>query len=145
LSVATRLWLFWAYVRSLARRWLGQRPTVALPVLPPTSGEDRQALAALGRCVACGACDAAFDAYPKVVRSEMRGPSELPLAYGRSLEDLDASAGWLVHLAKGDLAKLERACPVGVPFARVAATLKARAGTPRVRATKVARPKHDPG
>jgi len=99
----------------------------------------------LGRCVACGACDAAFDAYNKVVRTELRGPSELPLAFGRSLEDLDATAGWLVHLEKGDLAKLERACPVGVPFSRVVVTLKARAGTPRVRATKVAHRKHDPG
>ena len=145
MSIATRLWLFWVQMRSLVRRWLGQRPTLALPVLAPAASEDREALAALGRCVACGACDATFDAYGKVVRSEMRGPSELPLAYGRSLEDLDASAGWLVHLARGDLARLERACPVGVPFARVALTLKARAGTPRVRATKVARPRHDPG
>ena len=127
-------------------RWLGRAPALALSAGPlPTTSEDRQALASLSRCVACGACDAAFDAYDEIVRSDLRGPSELPLAYGRSLEDLDATAGWLVHLEKADLAKLERACPVGVPFSRVVVTLKARAGIPRVRATKVAHRRHDPG
>jgi len=148
LSIVTRIWLAWTYARSLLGRWLGARPAPALPGVPdpaPARAEDREALASLSRCVACGACDAAFDAYAKVVRSELRGPSELPLAFGRSLEDLDATAGWLVHLEKGDLAKLERACPVGVPFSRVVVTLKARAGIPRVRATKVAHRRHDPG
>lgn len=113
--------------------------------MAPTTAREREVLASLGKCVACGACDSAFDAYTEVVRNDLRGPSELPLAFGRSLEDLDATAGWLVQLEKGDLARLERACPVGVPFSRVVVTLKARAGTPRVRATKVARSKHDPG
>ncbi len=148
MSFATRLWLVWIYARSLARRWLGRAPPRALPDgagPAPTTATEREALSALRRCVACGACDAAFDAYGKVVRTELRGPSELPLAFGRSLEDLDAAAGWLSHLEKGDLAKLERACPVAVPFSRVVVTLKARAGTPRVRATKVAHRRHDPG
>lgn len=148
MSIVTRIWLAWTYARSLIARWLGRAPTWALPDVPgpaPTTPAEREALVALGKCVACGACDGAFDAYNKVVRNELRGPSELPLAFGRSLEDLDATAGWLVHLEKGDLAKLERACPVGVPFARVVVTLKARAGTPRVRATKVAHRRHDPG
>jgi len=147
LSLATRLWLWWTYARSLLARWLGRvpEPVPSLPAPRPTTAEEREALASLGRCVACGACDAAFDAYGTVVRSELRGPSELPLAFGRSIEDLDATAGWLVHVSKGDLAKLERACPVGVPFSRVVVTLRARAGTPRARATKVARRRHDPG
>lgn len=148
LPFLTRVWLIWATVRSyLARSFGWARPAlpegIARP--PPTTAPEREALAALGKCVACGACDAAFDAYGKVVRTELRGPSELPLAFGRSLEDLDATAGWLVHLEKGDLARLERACPVGVPFGKVVLTLKARAGTPRLRATKVAHRRHDPG
>jgi hypothetical protein len=113
--------------------------------LAPLTTSEREVLSTLSRCVACGACDAAFDAYGKVVRSEIRGPSELPLAYARSLPDLDAASGWLVHVSKGDLARLERACPVDVPFARVVATLRARAGEPRVRASKVSRARHDPG
>ncbi len=113
--------------------------------LAPLETDERAVLSTLSRCVACGACDAAFDAYGKVVRSELRGPSELPLAYARSLPDLDATAGWLVHLQKGDLARLERACPVDVPFARVVSVLRARAGEPRVRASKVTRARHDPG
>lgn len=148
LPVVTRVWLAWTYLRSLIARWLGWAPTRPLAAVPsptPTTEAEREVLAALGKCVACGACDAAFDAYGKVVRSELRGPSELPLAFGRSLEDLDATAGWLVHLEKGDLARLERACPVGVPFSRAVVTLKARAGIPRVRATKVAHRRHDPG
>jgi hypothetical protein len=148
LSIVTRIWLAWTYLTSLIARWLGRAPARALPDAPspqPTTADEREVLAALGKCVACGACDAAFDAYNKVVRSELRGPSELPLAFGRSLEDLDATAGWLVHLEKGDLARLERSCPVGVPFSRAVVTLKARAGIPRVRATKVAHRRHDPG
>jgi hypothetical protein len=113
--------------------------------LAPLGTEDREVLSTMSRCVACGACDAAFDAYGKVVRSEIRGPSELPLAYARSLADLDATSGWLVHLAKGDLARLERACPVDVPFTRLVKVLQARAGEPRVRASKAGRARHDPG
>lgn len=113
--------------------------------LAPLSSEDREVLSTLSRCVACGACDAAFDGYGKVVRSEIRGPSELPLAYARSLAELDATSGWLVHLAKGDLARLERACPVDVPFTRVVKVLRARAGEPRVRPSKAGRARHDPG
>lgn len=113
--------------------------------LAPLTLDEREVLSTLSRCVACGACDAAFDAYGKVVRSEIRGPSELPLAYSRSLPDLDATSGWLVHLGKGDLARLERACPVDVPFTRVVRTLRARAGEPRVRASKAGRAPHDPG
>jgi hypothetical protein len=113
--------------------------------LAPVTLEEREVLSTLSRCVACGACDAAFDAYGKVVRSEIRGPSELPLAYARSLPDLDATSGWLVHVSKADLARLERACPVDVPFTRVVATLRARAGAPRVRQSKAGRARHDPG
>jgi hypothetical protein len=148
LSIVSGFWLAWTWMQSLIVRWLGRAPVAALPDVPapkPTTDGERAALAALGKCVACGACDAAFDAYQKLVRTELRGPSELPLAFGRSLEDLDATAGWLVNLEKGDLARLERACPVGVPFGKVVVTLKARAGTPRVRATKVAHRRHDPG
>lgn len=146
MSFLTRVWLVWTYARAWLRRSLGGASALPVPAgPPPTTREEREALASLGRCVACGACDAAFDAYAKVVRTELRGPSELPLAFGRSLEDLDATAGWLVHLEKGDLAKLERACPVGVPFGKVVVALKVRAGTPRVRATKVAHRRHDPG
>lgn len=113
--------------------------------LAPLTTDEREVLSTLSRCVACGACDAAFDAYNKVVRSELRGPSELPLAFARSLPDLDATSGWLVHLSKGDLSRLERACPVDVPFTRVVATIRARAGEPRVRASKAGRARHDPG
>lgn len=113
--------------------------------LTPVEHGEREVLATLSRCVACGACDAAFDAYGRVVRSELRGPSELPLAYARSLPDLDATSGWLVHLAKGDLARLERACPVDVPFTKVVQVLRARAGPPRVRPSKAGRARHDPG
>ncbi len=147
-SFLTRLWLLWATARSYVLRRLGRATPVVLPGLSgpvPLRSEEREALRALGKCVACGACDAAFDAYGKVVRTELRGPSELPLAFGRSIEDLDATAGWLVHLEKGDLARLERACPVGVPFSKVVVTLKVRAGTPRIRVPKVARRRHDPG
>jgi hypothetical protein len=135
------------FVARWAVRASGSAPALPSPpsALAPLGVEEGAVLVSLSRCVGCGACDAAFDAYGKVVRSELRGPSELALSYARSLRDVDATAGWLVHLEKGDLARLERACPVDVPFARLAAVLKKRAGTPRVRETKVARKRHDPG
>lgn len=137
-----------AFVARWTARVTARAPRLAAPAaagVAPLGVEEGAVLVSLSRCVGCGACDAAFDAYGKVVRSELRGPSELALAYARSLRDVDATAGWLVHLEKGDLARLERACPVDVPFARLAAVLKQRAGTPRVRETKVARKRHDPG
>lgn len=84
--------------------------------LLPVAAEDRTAIAALSRCIACGMCDARFAAYGAADRSNFRGPSELPLSHTKSLPDYDALHAYLADLKKGDLARLERVCPTGVPF-----------------------------
>lgn len=89
--------------------------------LLPVASEDRQVLASFSRCIACGMCDAYFSAYGRVDRSQFRGPSELPLSHSRSLPDYDALHRYLAALGEGDMVLLERVCPTGVPFRRLAA------------------------
>jgi succinate dehydrogenase/fumarate reductase-like Fe-S protein len=88
--------------------------------LLPMSADDRRALASFSSCIACGMCDAQFTAYARVNRAQFRGPSDLPLAYTRSLPDLDALHAYLENLAEGDLIRLEQVCPTGVPFRQLA-------------------------
>ena len=95
--------------------------------LLPVSAEDREALLALSGCIACGMCDARFSAWSDVDRGALRGPSDLPLSYTRSLPDYDALARYLSELRKGDLERLERVCPVRVPFRRLADFAERRA------------------
>jgi succinate dehydrogenase/fumarate reductase-like Fe-S protein len=88
--------------------------------LLPMAPDDRHALRALSRCIACGMCDAHFNAYARVNRAQLRGPSELPLSHARSLPDYDALHDYLRNLAEGDLARLEQVCPTRVPFRHLA-------------------------
>lgn len=88
--------------------------------LLPVPSEDRRALHALSRCIACGMCDAHFTAYARVDRTRFLGPSELPLSHTRSLPDFDALHDYLRNLAEGDLVRLEQVCPTGVPFRQLA-------------------------
>ncbi len=106
-----------------ARTEDGARP---LRLVPITTAQ-REALGRLSRCIACGMCDARFSAYDAVNRKELRGPSDLALGYARSLPDLDAVGAFLRNLRRGDLARLERVCPVGVPFLEIADVLDAMA------------------
>jgi succinate dehydrogenase/fumarate reductase-like Fe-S protein len=95
--------------------------------LLPLSPEDRRALSSFSSCIACGMCDAHFAAYGQVRRTEMRGPSDLPLSYSRSLPDYDALHRYLEHLGAGNLVQLEQVCPTGVPFRHLAAFAERRA------------------
>ena len=118
--------------------------------LAPLSSDEREALSSFSRCIACGACDVAFDKYAEVPRADLRGPSELPLALSRSLPDHDALLPWLAALSRGDVAALSRACPVDVPFERLTAIARARALSlgARERApteASIQRRRHDPG
>lgn len=113
---------------------------------PVTLGE-REALSGASRCIACGRCDAAFDAWPHVERAIFRGPSELPRAIATGLPDVPRSRRWLTQLERGDLRALERVCPTGVPFVALAAHARARAGQdpPPVPRPPKNRVQHDPG
>lgn len=116
--------------------------------LLPLDVAEREVLAGASRCIACGACDAAFDAYDRVARTELRGPSDLPLACSRSLPDYDTLGKLVAHLRKGDLAALERVCPVSVPFRKLADVVERRAlalAPEEPVAPPPERPRHDPG
>lgn len=95
--------------------------------LLPVAPEERSALHALSRCIACGMCDARFTAWPDVDRAEFAGPQALPLSYTRALPDYDALHRYLANLHRGDLERLERICPTRVPFRRLAAFAARRA------------------
>jgi succinate dehydrogenase/fumarate reductase-like Fe-S protein len=99
--------------RFQANYWQGEH-------LLPVSEEERQALGALSRCIACGMCDLYFTAWDGVSESRFSGPSALPLSYTRSLPDYDAMDGYLQQLRRGDLQRLEQVCPVDVPFRALA-------------------------
>ncbi|MFW5920575.1 MAG: hypothetical protein ACOCUS_01955 [Polyangiales bacterium] len=127
--------LGWYFVRQLVGRLFGggrglerfEEAYCRDEHLLPVSREDRESLHALSRCIACGMCDARFEAWGEVDRSEFRGPSDLPLSSTRSLPDYDALARYLTELRKGDLERLERVCPVRVPFRRLADFAERRA------------------
>ncbi len=122
--------------------------------LRPMTSEDRAQLPSFSGCIACGMCDAVFDAYDRTARGEFRGPSDLPLAYTRNLPDYDALPTFVKHLRKGDLEALERVCPARIPFRRLAVFVDRRAAelgaAPSLAAGQVIDPargrdKHDPG
>lgn len=146
----------WYFARQILLRMLGRRRGLAAfreayggDRLLPLGADDRRALPSFSGCIACGMCDATFDAYPRVARAELRGPSDLPLAYSRNLPDYDALPAFLDQLDKGDLERLERVCPGHVPFRALSefarsqadqlATLRPKLPAPAPRA------KHDPG
>jgi hypothetical protein len=95
--------------------------------LRPLTPDERDALPSFSGCIACGMCDAVFDAYDRTPRGQFRGPSDLPLAYTRNLPDYDALPPFLAELRKGDLEHLERVCPARIPFRRLAVFVERRA------------------
>lgn len=116
--------------------------------LLPLSPSDRGVFAAFSGCIACGMCDAQFSAYGRTARREFHGPSDLPLAYSRSLPDYDGLVTYVSSLRRGDLELLERVCPARIPFGRLATFVEGVAGAlanepmpPEVPSRK----RHDPG
>lgn len=115
--------------------------------------EERAAVAAMSRCLACGVCDAHFGSYRDVARGALRGPSDLVLAQSRSLPDWDALAVPLAQLERGALERIERLCPARIPLREVARVASRRASALRVLREHEAGParlprgesKHDPG
>ncbi len=93
--------------------------------LLPVAEVPRARFAAFSACIACGMCDAVFDA--EVDRTVFPGPSYLPLSFSRNLPDYDALGPYLTELRKGDLVALERVCPTRVPFRQLADFVEAHA------------------
>jgi succinate dehydrogenase/fumarate reductase-like Fe-S protein len=100
----------------------GRPPPPDEPAQAPAS--DAGALRELRRCVGCGLCNAVFDAYARADRTEFWRPSTLALSIGRSDRAIGRAKEYFASLERGDVELLERSCPVGVPFGRVAAEAK---------------------
>lgn len=154
MSFGSLVRLGWYFFARLVSRAFRREPGLALfkasfepEGLTPVSLDEREALRGASRCIACGRCDTAFDAWPHVERSVFRGPSELPRAISTGLVDAPRARRWLTQLERGDLEALERVCPTGVPFVALAAHVRARAGEdpPPPPHKPKNRVQHDPG
>lgn len=151
------MWLGWYFAkRLLVRAFLPRRGLARFlgaygpEGLFPLERQEKDVVASLSRCIACGACDVRFDAYGRVARDTLRAPSDLVLAASRSLPEWAALAAPIAELERGDLVALEAVCPARIPFRDVVRVARARAASQReLRAGIPALPKsttqHDPG
>lgn len=161
MTLGSLLRLGYLFFRQLLRRLTSRKSGLAqfeenyaADHLRALTTEDREQLPSFSGCIACGMCDAVFDAYERTARGDFRGPSDLPLAYTRNLPDYDALPTFISHLRKGDLEALERVCPVRIPFRRLALFVERRASdlgaAPVVPGANLIDPsrthaRHDPG
>lgn len=105
--------------------------------LIPTRPRDRAALAAAGRCISCGLCDAFDPNLAKLARWSYDGASLLPRQYARSSVDLPHAREVVARIRPADLRRAEAVCPTGVPLVELAHWLAERAdrlslfGSPR--------------
>ncbi len=95
--------------------------------LPPVSVEERQALGAFGRCIACGLCDRGEGARIAASQGAYRGIMALMLAASRSMPDFQAAALSLSHVPDDVLAEREGICPTAVPMREVASFIRTKA------------------
>lgn len=129
--------LFWLWVRALVRHL--SAPPRRLPA--PEAEEDALARRA-ARCIACGACDRAFEPWGSVPRERFFGPMHFALSAGQGPEGWALLGVESAALARADLVRLERVCPVDVPFDALVRAVQGRAPPVR-RAARTKR--HDPG
>lgn len=96
--------------------------------LAPIGRDERHALARFSRCIACGRCDVGEGERVAASDGEYPGLMQLVLASTRSMPDYDAAARGFAHVPEDVLRAKARRCPVRIPFADLAAFVKARAG-----------------
>lgn len=95
--------------------------------LIPTTPKDRAMLAAAGRCISCGLCDAFDGNFSKLDRSLYDGASLLPRQWSRSSVDLPHARRALARLRPAELRRAQAVCPTGVPLVELAHWLRDRA------------------
>jgi hypothetical protein len=95
--------------------------------LPPVTPDERSAMVAFQRCVACGLCDRGES--ERIARSggAYRGVMGLVIAGSRSMPEFRAAAYGFDFVPEEVLAEKERICPVRIPFRRVAAFVRDKA------------------
>jgi L-lactate utilization protein LutB len=121
---------------SLLMRVLTRRPAASEPIAADAEG-DTAAFRELRRCIGCGLCNATFDAYGRADRTEFWRPSTLALSIGRSDAAILRAREYFASLERGDVDLLERSCPVGIPFGRVAAEARRVAASEELLSTPI--------
>lgn len=91
--------------------------------------EERARMARFSRCIACGRCDFGEGERIQASNGAYPGLMQLVLASTRSMPDYDAAARAFDHVPEQVLEDKESLCPVGIPFAELAAFVRAHAVT----------------
>ena len=118
--------LAWALLRTLLARMTGNGTGVAAfranydgDRLPPATPDEREVLATMAGCIACGLCDVG-GLHPRGA-----GPMDLALAASRTASDADAAS--VAMVPDSILAERERICPAHVPLLSIARLTRERA------------------
>lgn len=94
--------------------------------LVPTTPEDKAMLAAAGRCIACGLCDAFDGQLGRLPRAVYGGAALVPLRYARSSVDLVHAGAAIRAVDPAAYRDAEAVCPTRVPLVALAGWLKER-------------------
>ena len=94
--------------------------------LVPTTPADKAMLAAAGRCIGCGLCDAFDGQLARLPKAVYGGASLLPLQYARSSVELVHAAGALRSIDPEAYRAAEAVCPTRVPLVALARWLTER-------------------
>ncbi len=127
--------LAWSLVKVLLKKLFGRpRPGIAQfhanydgEGLSALDQAERDGLARFSGCIACGRCDVGEAERVIASRGEYPGLMQLVLASSRSMPDYDAAAQGFAHVPEKVLRAKTAACPVAIPFAELAAFVKAKA------------------
>lgn len=129
------LWLLaWALLKTLLQRML--RPNRGLAAfrenydgdgLPPVTPEEREAMAAFGRCIACGLCDQGEGERIASSGGAYRGLMPLMVAASRSMPDYRAAAYSFSFVPPEVLEAKEAICPTRVPMLAIARFVRDKA------------------
>ncbi len=87
---------------------------------------ERERLARFSGCVACGRCDVGEAERVVASRGQYPGLMQLVLASSRSMPDYDAAARGFSFVPEAVLRQKSAACPARIPFAELAAFVRAK-------------------
>jgi hypothetical protein len=130
--------LGWSLVRVLARM-LFTRQEAGLTLFNANYGgeglssidkEERESLDRFSGCIACGRCDVGEGERMAASHGAYPGLMQLTLASTRSMPDYDAALLGFAHVPEHVLQEKQRVCPADIPFAELAAFVRAHAPSP---------------
>ncbi len=116
--------------------------------LVPTTPADKAMLAAAGRCIGCGLCDAFDGQLTRLPKAVYGGAALVPLRYARSSVELGHARGALDAIVPRAYRDAEAVCPTRVPLVALAGWLQERldrTATARARALEAANAGPDGG